>query len=73
MLKPPSILMTSPVCQRAASLIRYTAMAPKSSGTPHRRIGMRGITLSTNLSQVNNRSVIAVSIQPGMTALALIL
>ncbi|WP_419553105.1 hypothetical protein [Candidatus Poriferisodalis sp.] len=29
----------------AASLMRYTAMVPKSSGTPHRRMGMRGITL----------------------------
>ena len=73
MLNPPSILITSPVCHRDASLIRYTAMAPKSSGVPQRRMGMRGITASTNLSQEKSRSVIAVSTQPGMMALAVIL
>ena len=33
--------------------------------TPHRRIGTRGITLSTNRSHENAPSVIGVSIQPG--------
>ena len=43
-------------------------MPPKSSPAPHRRIGTRGITLSTNRSHENAPSVIGVSIQPGRIA-----
>ena len=45
-------------------------MPAKSSPVPQRRTGTRGSTLSTKRSQRRVRSVIGVSIQPGMIALA---
>ena len=41
-------------------------MPAKSSGSPHRRIGTRLITRSSNTSSPTRAAVIAVLIQPGM-------
>src|SRR5213596_1401902 len=43
----------------------YTAMPPKSVGSPKRRTGIRGITLATNLSLAMMPAVMSLLIQPG--------
>src|ERR1700730_14364146 len=45
-------------------------MPPKSSGSPNRRTGIRGITLATNFSLAMMPAVISLLIQPGRMALA---
>src|SRR5436305_13579896 len=67
---PPSITKQSAVWYDDALLIRYTAMPPKSLGSPKRRIGIRGITAATNLSSASTRAVMSLLIQPGRMALA---
>ena len=44
-------------------------MPPKSSISPQRRAGMRGITAPANFSLLTERSVMSVTIQPGSTEL----
>src|SRR3954447_21742627 len=65
---PPSITKQSAVWYDDALLIRYTAMPPKSLGSPKRRIGIRGITAATNLSSASTRAVMSLLIQPGRIA-----
>jgi hypothetical protein len=48
-------------------------MPPKSSISPQRRAGMRGITAPANLSLPTDFSVISVTIQPGRMLLTRIL
>src|SRR5207249_9297517 len=48
----------------------YTAMPPKSVGSPKRRTGIRGITLATNLSLAMMPAVMSLLIQPGRIAFA---
>jgi hypothetical protein len=60
---------SSPRCDKDdALLIRYTAMPPKSDGSPKRRIGIRGITAATNLSSASTRAVMSLLIQPARIA-----
>ena len=44
-------------------------MPPKSEGSPNRRIGIRGMTLATNLSLAMMFAVMSLLIQPGRMAL----
>src|SRR5260370_37664361 len=51
-----------------ALLIRYTAIPPKSEGSPNRRIGIRGITAPTNFSLAMIPAVLSLFLQPGQAA-----
>ena len=50
--------------------MRYTAMPPKSLGSPKCRMGMRGMMAPTNLSSDIIRALISLLIQPGRIAFA---
>src|SRR6185295_20240555 len=67
---PPSITKQSAVWYDDALLMMYTAMPPKSVGSPKRRTGMRGITLATNFSLPMMPAVMSLLIQPGRIAFA---
>src|SRR5260370_28888119 len=62
---PPSITKQSAVWYDDALLIRYTAIPPKSEGSPNRRIRIRGITAPTNFSLAMIPEVKSRFIPPG--------